>query len=189
MEAVVQEKSIQAPRKLGYPRAVKIWLVVGLVMVFGQVVIGGITRLTGSGLSITKWEIVTGSVPPLNEQAWNAEFDLYKQTPQYEKINRGMSLSDFKFIYFWGISSPLVGAHDGIGICNSIFYHLAQGLARPTAHAKTWCGDTFSGAGGIFWLDYGSKWFDKSSVGQRLQINDASIAGIFIVWLFTVDDF
>ncbi|MFM9952234.1 MAG: COX15/CtaA family protein [Saprospiraceae bacterium] len=84
-----------------YPKVLKIWLIVGLVMVFGQVVIGGITRLTGSGLSITKWEIVTGILPPMNEPAWNAEFDLYKATPQYQKINKGMSLPEFKFIYFW----------------------------------------------------------------------------------------
>jgi heme a synthase len=83
------------------PRAVKIWLVVGLVMVLMQIVIGGVTRLTGSGLSITKWEIVTGTIPPLSEAAWQAEFELYKATPQYAKINQGMELSAFKFIYFW----------------------------------------------------------------------------------------
>lgn len=83
------------------PRAVKIWLIAGLVMIFLQVVIGGITRLTGSGLSITRWEIVTGSIPPLNEAQWQSEFELYQQTPQYHKINQGMSLDEFKFIYFW----------------------------------------------------------------------------------------
>lgn len=83
------------------PRAVKIWLITGLVMIFIQIVIGGVTRLTGSGLSITRWEIVTGSIPPMNETDWNAEFELYRATPQYEKINQGMSLSEFKFIYFW----------------------------------------------------------------------------------------
>jgi len=83
------------------PRVVKIWLITGLVMVFMQIVIGGITRLTGSGLSITRWEIVTGSIPPLNEAQWQSEFELYQQTPQYHKINQGMSLSEFKFIYFW----------------------------------------------------------------------------------------
>ncbi len=82
-------------------RVVKIWLITGLVMVFMQIVIGGITRLTGSGLSITRWEIVTGSIPPLNEAQWQSEFGLYQQTPQYHKINQGMSLSEFKFIYFW----------------------------------------------------------------------------------------
>lgn len=70
-------------------------------MIFIQVVVGGITRLTGSGLSITKWEIVTGTIPPTSEVEWEAEFELYKATPQYQKINEGMSLSEFKFIYFW----------------------------------------------------------------------------------------
>ena len=70
-------------------------------MLMGQIVIGGITRLTGSGLSITKWEIVTGTLPPTNTAGWEVEFDLYKETPQYQKINDGMSLKEFKFIYFW----------------------------------------------------------------------------------------
>ena len=83
------------------PRIVKIWLITGLVMIFFQIVIGGITRLTGSGLSITKWEIVTGALPPMNEAAWNSEFELYKATPQYAKINLGMTLDQFKFIFFW----------------------------------------------------------------------------------------
>lgn len=80
---------------------VKVWLYIGLFMLMGQIIIGGITRLTGSGLSITKWEIVTGTLPPTSEAAWEAEFDLYKETPQYQKINEGMSMKEFKFIYFW----------------------------------------------------------------------------------------
>ncbi len=82
-------------------KAVGIWLMIGVVMVFIQIIIGGITRLTGSGLSITKWEIVTGTLPPLNESSWQQEFELYRQSPQYQMINKGMSLSEFKFIYFW----------------------------------------------------------------------------------------
>lgn len=77
------------------------WLFIGVVMILMQIFIGGITRLTGSGLSITKWEIVLGTLPPLNEDAWIEAFDLYKETPQYQKINTGMSLSEFRFIYFW----------------------------------------------------------------------------------------
>lgn len=77
------------------------WLFIGVVMIYFQIIIGGITRLTGSGLSITKWEIVTGALPPLSEAKWNSEFDLYKATPQYHKLNHGMSLREFKFIYFW----------------------------------------------------------------------------------------
>ncbi len=70
-------------------------------MLFFQIFIGGVTRLTGSGLSITKWEIVTGTIPPLSESAWELEFEKYKATPQYEKINAGMGMKEFKFIYFW----------------------------------------------------------------------------------------
>ncbi len=88
-------------RSGGYHRAVKIWLIVGLIMVVGQVVIGGITRLTESGLSITEWEVVSGTLPPLNEAQWNVEFDKYKASPQYKKVMDGISMSEFKFIYFW----------------------------------------------------------------------------------------
>ncbi len=70
-------------------------------MLIGQVILGGITRLTGSGLSITRWNIVSGIIPPLNSQQWIDTFDLYKKTPQYHKINSHFTLADFKFIYFW----------------------------------------------------------------------------------------
>lgn len=82
-------------------RIVRAWLYIGVIMLFFQVVIGGITRLTGSGLSITKWEIVTGTFPPMSQASWSEAFDLYKDTPQYKKINEGMSMGQFKFIYFW----------------------------------------------------------------------------------------
>lgn len=95
-------------------KAVKVWLVIGLVMIFFQIILGGITRLTGSGLSITKWEIVIGSVPPLNQAQWAEAFDLYKETPQYQKINQGMSLSEFKFIYFWEFFHRLWGRTMGL---------------------------------------------------------------------------
>lgn len=95
------EKSATGEIKKNYPGAVKFWLIIGLFMIFMQVVIGGITRLTGSGLSITKWEIVTGTLPPLNEEQWREAFELYQETPQYKKINEGMSMSEFKFIFFW----------------------------------------------------------------------------------------
>jgi cytochrome c oxidase assembly protein subunit 15 len=86
---------------VGMDKWVSRWLFIGVVMILMQIFIGGITRLTGSGLSITKWEIVLGTLPPLNEASWIESFDLYKETPQYQKINTGMSLSEFKFIYFW----------------------------------------------------------------------------------------
>ena len=66
-----------------------------------MVAVGGATRLTGSGLSITEWKPVTGAIPPLTEQAWLAEFEKYRQISQYELVNKGMTLSEFKFIYGW----------------------------------------------------------------------------------------
>jgi heme a synthase len=84
-----------------YKKVVKTWLLVGVVMVFVQIVLGGVTRLTGSGLSITKWDIATGTIPPLSAEDWSLEFELYKATPQYRKINEGMTVKEFKFIYFW----------------------------------------------------------------------------------------
>jgi cytochrome c oxidase assembly protein subunit 15 len=76
-------------------------MLLGLVMLIGQVILGGITRLTGSGLSITSWDIITGVIPPLSKAEWIELFDLYKETPQYQKINSAFSLREFKFIYFW----------------------------------------------------------------------------------------
>jgi len=84
-----------------YKSIVRTWLLVGVIMVFVQILLGGITRLTGSGLSITKWDIATGTIPPLSAEDWLLEFELYKETPQYEKINEGMTVMEFKFIFFW----------------------------------------------------------------------------------------
>lgn len=77
------------------------WLLLGVIMTVIQVALGGITRLTGSGLSITEWEVITGTLPPLNEQAWMIEFEKYKQTPQFQLLNFEFGLSEFKFIFFW----------------------------------------------------------------------------------------
>jgi cytochrome c oxidase assembly protein subunit 15 len=70
-------------------------------MIFVIVIVGGITRLTESGLSITEWKPISGALPPLNEAHWLREFELYRQIPEYQQINKGMSLDEFKFIYFW----------------------------------------------------------------------------------------
>ncbi len=81
--------------------AVAIWLLVGVGMIIVQVLLGGITRLTGSGLSITEWKPILGALPPMNEQAWMIAFEQYKTIGQFKHINFDFTLSDFKFIYFW----------------------------------------------------------------------------------------
>lgn len=82
-------------------RPVAIWLLTGVLMIIVQVLLGGITRLTGSGLSITEWKPIMGSLPPMNEEAWNLAFQKYQQIAQYKFVNAHFSLEDFKFIYFW----------------------------------------------------------------------------------------
>ncbi len=80
---------------------IRIWLLIGVLMVLIQVIIGGITRLTGSGLSITEWDVIMGAVPPVNQQQWNKAFNQYKQFPQYNLINQEMDLAGFKNIFWW----------------------------------------------------------------------------------------
>jgi cytochrome c oxidase assembly protein subunit 15 len=87
------------PQKSSKP--VAIWLMIGVAMLIIQILLGGITRLTGSGLSITEWDVITGSLPPMNEQQWIEEFNKYKQTPQFSILNADFTLQDFKFIFFW----------------------------------------------------------------------------------------
>ncbi len=80
---------------------VAIWLLIGVGMIIIQILLGGVTRLTGSGLSITEWDVITGSLPPLNEQQWIEQFNKYKRTPQFLILNADFTLQDFKFIFFW----------------------------------------------------------------------------------------
>lgn len=96
-----------------------LWLVTGMVAI--MVVIGGATRLTGSGLSITEWRPVTGALPPLNDAAWLAEFEKYRQTSQYALLNKGMSLADFQFIYWWEWGHRQFGRAIGLVYAGGLF--------------------------------------------------------------------
>lgn len=100
--------------RAGPARPVAIWLFVVAAMVFAMVVVGGSTRLTNSGLSITEWKPLSGTIPPLDPAHWQAEFDHYKQIPQYKIMNQGMTLDGFKFIYWWEWSHRLLGRLVGV---------------------------------------------------------------------------
>lgn len=80
---------------------IRAWLWLLFILVAVMIAVGGLTRLTGSGLSITEWNPVTGAIPPLNAADWQAEYDLYRASPQYENLNRGMGMAEFRFIYWW----------------------------------------------------------------------------------------
>src|SRR6201993_2639371 len=82
-------------------RAVRFWLIAVAALIFLMVLVGGATRLTESGLSITQWKPVTGVIPPMSGAEWQAEFDRYKQIPQFDALNRDMTLDGFKTIFWW----------------------------------------------------------------------------------------
>lgn len=100
------------PSPLARPVAIWLWCVAGLV--FAMVLVGGATRLTQSGLSIVEWRPITGAMPPLSQADWEAEFAKYRTIPQYERLNRGMSLDEFKAIYWWEWGHRLLGRLIGV---------------------------------------------------------------------------
>ncbi|KAH9652558.1 cytochrome c oxidase assembly protein COX15 [Citrus sinensis] len=113
----------------GGPRAQKavgIWLFGSAAWVFSMVILGGITRLTRSGLSMTDWKF-TGSLPPLSDEEWLQEFEKYKQSPEYKRVNKGMSLEDFKFIYWMEYAHRMWGRGLGIIFALPFSYFLRKG--------------------------------------------------------------
>lgn len=90
------------------------WLLTGCVLIALMVVIGGITRLTHSGLSMTDWKLISGAIPPLNEAEWQVTFEKYQAFPEYQKVNKGMELSEFKSIFFWEYLHRLLGRTIGL---------------------------------------------------------------------------
>lgn len=95
-------------------RSVAIWLWTAAVLVFAMVVVGGVTRLTGSGLSITEWKPIMGALPPMNHADWMDAFEKYEAIPQYQQINAGMSLAEFQGIFFWEWFHRLLGRLIGV---------------------------------------------------------------------------
>ena len=95
------------------------WLLIGCVLIFIMVVVGGITRLTHSGLSISNYKLISGTIPPMNDIEWQEAFNLYKQYPEYQKLNTNFTLQDFKDIYFWEWLHRVIGRFIGM----VFFYH------------------------------------------------------------------
>ncbi len=109
------------------------WLLAGCFLIFVMVVIGGITRLTHSGLSISSYKLISGTLPPLNEAQWIAEFDHYKQFPEYQKLNTHFNLQDFKDIYFWEWLHRVLGRLLGVVfIIPFLYFLLKKQLTKPT---------------------------------------------------------
>jgi cytochrome c oxidase assembly protein subunit 15 len=117
-------------------KPVAIWLLIGVGMIMIQVLLGGITRLTGSGLSITEWKPILGALPPMNEADWLAAYEKYKVIGQYKQINFNFTLSDFKFIYFWEWFHREWARLIGVVFCIGFVYfwfkkYFTKEMARP----------------------------------------------------------
>ena len=121
-------------------RAVIIWLIAVCFTIFSMVVVGGITRLTESGLSMVDWQPVIGIVPPLNESEWEQAFESYKSYPQYQKVNTGMSLDDFKGIYYWEYGHRVLGRLIGIIYFVPFVLLLMLGKIEKPMVPKLWIG-------------------------------------------------
>ena len=116
METLLVPAARAAPDAQARPLAIAHWLFVVAGLVFTTVVVGGITRLTESGLSITEWRPISGAIPPLSQADWDSAFALYRQTPEYREINgpAGMTLAQFKQIYWWEFIHRLLGRVIGL---------------------------------------------------------------------------
>ncbi|MFI5148174.1 MAG: COX15/CtaA family protein [Bacteroidia bacterium] len=113
-------------------KAIVVWLLSGCVLVFLMVVIGGITRLTGSGLSITEWNVIMGAIPPMNVHDWQLAFEKYQLSPQFQKVNFGMSLSEFKSIFLWEYVHRLTGRITGIVfLIPFLFFLFRKKISKP----------------------------------------------------------
>ncbi|TXK48079.1 heme A synthase [Pontibacter qinzhouensis] len=113
-------------QQVTYNRAIVYWLLSGAVLILAMVVVGGITRLTGSGLSMVEWNVISGTLPPLNEAAWVTMFEKYKQFPEYQKLNVGMTLDGFKQIFWWEYLHRLLGRFIGLVFIVPFIYFLVK---------------------------------------------------------------
>lgn len=163
------------------PIAISNWLYTVAFLVFIMVVVGGITRLTESGLSITEWKPVTGTLPPLSEADWLSEFEKYKQIPEYLEISgpAGMTLADFKFIYFWEWVHRLLGRLIGVAFALPLLWFAAK-RAIPSGYG--WRLIALLALGGlqgtIGW------WMVSSGLSERTDVSHFRLAVHLLTALF-----
>lgn len=165
------------------PNALAIWLFCVGAMVLVMVTIGGITRLTESGLSIVEWEPVTGTLPPLTQEAWDAEFEAYQQIPEYTEVNgpAGMDLAAFKKIYFWEWFHRLWGRLIGLAFALPLAWFWAQ-KAIPRGYKPRLVALLALGAlqGAAGW------WMVTSGLSERTDVSHFRLATHLMIALFTL---
>src|SRR4051812_11053566 len=121
-----------------FPRAVRCWLIAIAVLIAVMVLVGGAKRLTESGLSIVEWKPVTGTLPPLNDAQWREAFEGYKTIPQHRELNAGMSLDEFKTIFWWEWSHRLLGRVIGAVYLLPFLFFLWRGLLGREVKRRPW---------------------------------------------------
>ncbi len=171
----------------GRHRIIRLWLYVVAAMVFATVVVGGATRLTESGLSIVEWKPVTGALPPMSEAAWQAEFDKYKTIPQFQKVNSGMSLAQFKTIFWWEWGHRLLGRTIGAVFLLPFLFFLWRGWIEPGLRGRLWAIFGLGALqGGIGWWMVASGLVHRVDVSQyRLAIHLTIACIIFAATIWT----
>ena len=178
--------------KEGYRKAVKIWLATGALLVIAMVVIGGITRLTHSGLSMVDWKPITGVIPPLNEADWQTEFDAYKQFPEFQKLNYDFTLEDFKSILWWEFIHRVLGRVIGIVFIVPFIFFLIRKVFNKTWVIRLTFLFLLGGLQGVIgWFMVKSGLVDNPDVSHyRLAIHFMAALTVYsyIVWLFLLMD-
>ena len=110
------------------------WLILSLLLVFIIIIVGGLTRLTNSGLSITEWELFSGIIPPLDKSSWNLYFDQYKEIPQYKLLNFNMTLNEFKVIFYWEYAQRIIARFIGLFfLIPLIYFYFSKKLKLNTS--------------------------------------------------------
>jgi cytochrome c oxidase assembly protein subunit 15 len=169
-------------------RAVRVWLIVVAALIFTTLIVGGATRLTESGLSITEWKPVTGVLPPMSQGDWQAEFDKYRQIPQYREVNRGMTLDQFKTIYWWEWSHRFLARLVGAAFLLPFLYFLWRGMIPRELRARLWfifLGGAALGAVGWWMVSSGLAGSARTSVSQyrlAFHLTLACVVYAAIVW-------
>jgi cytochrome c oxidase assembly protein subunit 15 len=169
-------------------RVIRIWLLIAAALVALMVLVGGATRLTDSGLSITEWKPVTGTLPPLSDEAWQAEFEKYKQIPQYQLLNKGMELAAFKSIFWWEWGHRLLGRIIGAVMLLPFVFFVVTGRLRGTLAWKIFGIGLFIGVQGtIGWIMVASglKPGMTAVAPTRLALHLVCALLIFVMLLFT----
>jgi cytochrome c oxidase assembly protein subunit 15 len=171
-------------------RAVAAWLIGIAAMIFLMVVIGGVTRLTESGLSITEWKPVTGALPPMSEAAWLQEFELYKRIPEAQTVHYGMTLEEFKQIYFWEYLHRLWGRLIGLTFALPLLWFLiTRRLPAGFGPRLGWIFALGALQGGVGWWMVASGLVDRTDVSQYRLVAHLGLAlVIYVAVVWTVLD-